>query len=159
MFVGLLPFDEFAWSSTPEEGRQDRDQWIRGYIGIKDKKRTKRQKNPDLKSRSPQDWTGQDYPVSGLKQLAVENPKAFCPSSSSRRFFGRQRMAPAPPRGVALGLKRLKRTGAQTKGRKSSILRTTFLQIGVEFHRRERRRSWRSVARPGAEKELAGTQY
>ena len=29
-------------------------------------------------SRSPRDWTGQDFPVGGLMQLAVANPKAFC---------------------------------------------------------------------------------
>jgi hypothetical protein len=70
---------ETAESNTPEEPRrtsEESNRWFQEYIGLTDKKRTKRQTEQG-DSRSP-GWTGQNFPVGSLMQLAVANPKAFC---------------------------------------------------------------------------------
>jgi hypothetical protein len=78
ILVSLLPF-EFAESSTLAQPRRttgETDQWLREYIGLKEKNRAQRQ-TVQIDSQSWA-WTGQDFPVGALMQLAVENPKAFC---------------------------------------------------------------------------------
>jgi hypothetical protein len=73
LFVSLLQFEIDVGSSPEEPPRtaEERDQWLRDYIGCGDKTWTK-------KPRSPVDWTGQDFPVGNLMRLAVKDPKVFC---------------------------------------------------------------------------------
>jgi hypothetical protein len=77
LLVSLLPFEE-ATGYTPEEPRPTRDELnerMRNYIGLTPENR----KNCKSRTtRQPGDWTGQPFPVGGLMQLAVANPKAFC---------------------------------------------------------------------------------
>jgi len=79
LLVSLLPLEN-AESDSPEEPRQtieELNQSFRDTIGLTGKNRTKEQAVP-VESESPWGWTGQPFPVGGLMQLAVENPKAFC---------------------------------------------------------------------------------
>ena len=79
LLVGLLQL-ELAESATPEEPRrttEGMDELVRNYIKVRGKNRMKGQTDP-VASQSPRDWTGQDFPVGGLMQLAIEDPKAFC---------------------------------------------------------------------------------
>jgi hypothetical protein len=50
---------------------------IRERIGLTAKNQMKRQ-IVQIDSESPWAWTGQDFPVGPLMQLAVAKPKAFC---------------------------------------------------------------------------------
>ncbi len=53
------------------------NQSVRDYVGLTGKEQTKKSAVPP-KSRAPWDWTGQDFPVGTLMQIAVANPGAFC---------------------------------------------------------------------------------
>jgi hypothetical protein len=80
LLVNILPL-EFAEDSTWEQPRwtvEEINERFCHYIGLAGKHRAKRQ-TERVESRSPWDWTGQDFPVGSLMQLAVANPKAFCP--------------------------------------------------------------------------------
>jgi hypothetical protein len=71
---------EYAQSDTPEEvcrTKEDVNQWVRDYIGLRDKNRATGQP-AQVESESPWAWTGQPFPVGFLMQLAVESPKDFC---------------------------------------------------------------------------------
>jgi hypothetical protein len=73
LFVSLLQY-EIAVGPPPEEPHrtaEERDQWLRDYIGCEDKFWTK-------KPKSPVGWTGRDFPVGALMQLAVKKPTIFC---------------------------------------------------------------------------------
>ena len=79
LYVGLLQL-ELAEGTTPEEPprtTEGQDELVRSYINVKGKNRMKGQTD-QVASRSTGDWTGQDFPVGGLMQLAIEDPKAFC---------------------------------------------------------------------------------
>jgi hypothetical protein len=79
LWVNLLPLEN-AESNAPEEPSRTMDEInrsVRERIGLTGKNRTKGQ-TVQMESRSPRDWTGQDFPVGDLMQLAVANPKAFC---------------------------------------------------------------------------------
>jgi hypothetical protein len=79
LWIALLPLEE-AETDAPEAPRRTMDelnQRFAEYIGLAGKKQTKRPRI-QRESRSPRDWTGQPFPVGGLMQLAVANPKAFC---------------------------------------------------------------------------------
>jgi hypothetical protein len=79
MLVSLLQLEN-AESNAPEEPRrtaEENNQWFREYIGLTGKNRTKGQ-TVQVESQSPWGWTGQDFPVGSLMQVAVEEPKAFC---------------------------------------------------------------------------------
>ena len=79
LFVSLLPLQN-AESETPEESRwttEEIDQSFGEYIGLTRKNRTTGETVP-AESLSPSGWTGQAFPVGGLMELAIENPKAFC---------------------------------------------------------------------------------
>ncbi len=58
---------------TTEEVNQS----LRDYVGITGNEQTKKSAVPP-ESRAPGDWTGQDFPISSLMQIAVANPGAFC---------------------------------------------------------------------------------
>jgi hypothetical protein len=99
LLVSLLPL-ETADSTTSEEPprtSEESNRWVQEYIGLTGKKQTKEQ-TVQVKPQSPQDWTGQDFPVGGLMQVAVQKPKAFCrlfvaaflqPPTKRRRPTGR----------------------------------------------------------------------
>jgi hypothetical protein len=77
LWISLLPLEE-AETHTPKAPRLTRDELnesIRNYIGLKSGA-----KKPMVQdeSKSPGDWTGQPFPVAGLMQLAVANPRGFC---------------------------------------------------------------------------------
>lgn len=75
----LLPLED-AESNAPEEPSPTMDEInrsLREHIGLTGKNRTKGQ-TVQMDSQSPRDWTGQDFPVGSLMQLAVAKPKAFC---------------------------------------------------------------------------------
>ena len=79
LWVSLLPLEE-AESNAPKEPRRTWDElnrWFHDYLGLAGKNRTERPRIQRA-SRSPRNWTGQPFPVGGLMQLAVANPKAFC---------------------------------------------------------------------------------
>jgi len=79
LLINILPL-EFAEDSTAEQPhwtKEESNERIRDYIGLASRDRAKRQ-IVQTESGSPWDWTGQDFPVGWLMQLAVENPKAFC---------------------------------------------------------------------------------
>jgi hypothetical protein len=79
LLCGLLPLEN-AEGNMLEEQRptiDETDQWVREYIGPARKNGTVGQ-IVQVESSSPWSWTGQDYPVGGLMELAIENPKAFC---------------------------------------------------------------------------------
>jgi hypothetical protein len=79
LYVSLLALED-AESDTPEQPRRTigkLNKWRRDDIGLTGKNRTKRQ-TVQGESQSPWGWTGQPFPVGGLMQLAVENPKSFC---------------------------------------------------------------------------------
>ena len=82
-FIGILLIRllwlQYPESNTPEEPRPTKDELnelVREYIGLTSKNRTRQ--TDAAESRSPGDWTGQDFPVSSLMQLAVAYPKGFC---------------------------------------------------------------------------------
>ena len=79
LLVSLLPHEcaEDSTSEQPHRTKEESNECVRDYIGLAGKGRSKRQ-IAQTESRSPWDWTGQDFPVNSLMQLAVENPKAFC---------------------------------------------------------------------------------
>ena len=56
---------------------EELDESICDCLGLSDKNR-KKKKASKITSESPWAWTGRDYPVGSLMQLAVENPKDFC---------------------------------------------------------------------------------
>ena len=79
VWVALLPLEE-AQTNAPEQPRRtsdERNRWFHEHIGLIAKNRTKRPRI-QREARSPRDWTGRDFPVGGLMQLAVANPRAFC---------------------------------------------------------------------------------
>ena len=78
LLVSLLPLEN-AESNTPEPRRtiEERNQWLRDYIGLTRKNQTKRE-SVQIDSKSRWAWTGQPFPVGGLMHFAVKNPKAFC---------------------------------------------------------------------------------
>jgi len=68
---------ELAEGNAPAEPRwttAEINQLIRDYIGLTGKGQANRRTD----SRLPGDWTGQDFPVGSLMQLAVANPEVFC---------------------------------------------------------------------------------
>ena len=78
LLVSLLPL-ECAEEFTPDQQhwtKEELNERIREHIGLAGRDRAKRL-NVQTESRSPWDWTGQDFPVNSLMQRAVENPKAF----------------------------------------------------------------------------------
>ena len=84
LLYGLAGQPVAAWNVPRAPRRSSRigpkkkvNECVRDYIGLAGKGRSKRQ-IAQTESRSPWDWTGQDFPVNSLMQLAVENPKAFC---------------------------------------------------------------------------------
>ena len=79
LLVSLLPHEcaEDSTSEQPHRTKEESNECVRDYIGLTGKGRSKRQ-IAQTESRSPWDWTGQDFPVNSLMQLAVANPKAFC---------------------------------------------------------------------------------
>ena len=68
MNVLALQYAEGDASEEPRWTIEEMDQSVRDYIGLTGQHRTKGQWG----------WTGQDFPVGTLMQLAVENPKDFC---------------------------------------------------------------------------------
>ncbi len=79
LLINILPL-EFAEASTseqPHRTKEERNESVRDYIGLTGTDRAKRQ-IVQTESGSSWDWTGQDFPVGSLMQLAVANPKAFC---------------------------------------------------------------------------------
>ena len=80
LLISILPL-EFAGASTseqPHRTKEESNEWFRDYIGLADKDRAKRQFVQTESGSPAADWTGQDFPVNSLMQLAVANPKAFC---------------------------------------------------------------------------------
>jgi hypothetical protein len=72
---------ECAGSDTPEPPRRTMEQinqFVREYIGLAGKNRPKTS-TLQVETR-PWDWTGQDFPLGSLMQIAVKDPKAFCTS-------------------------------------------------------------------------------
>jgi hypothetical protein len=79
LWISLLPLEELE-SNAPEAPRRtmkEINESIRELIGLAGKKQTRRPRI-QRESRSPRDWTGRPFPVGGLMQLTVANPKAFC---------------------------------------------------------------------------------
>lgn len=79
LFTRILPLED-AESDLPEEPRrtmEELNQSFRDYIGLTGRNQTKRE-TVQGESQSPWGWTGQPFPVGGLMQRAVENPKSFC---------------------------------------------------------------------------------
>ena len=79
LLVSLLPHEcaEDSTSEQPHRTKEESNEVFATTLGSRGRSRSKRQiARP--KSRSPWDWTGQDFPVGSLMQLAVEEPKAFC---------------------------------------------------------------------------------
>ena len=71
---------ECAESNPPERSlptMEEVNQSVREYVGLTGEEQTKKSAVPP-KSRAPGDWTGQDFPISSLMQIAVANPRAFC---------------------------------------------------------------------------------
>lgn len=56
---------------------EENNRSVREYLGLTGKEQTKKSAVPP-KRRAPGDWTGQDFPLSSLMQIAVANPAAFC---------------------------------------------------------------------------------
>ena len=100
VLLGSLLSLEDADSNTPDEPRrtsEEINQSFPEYIGLTGKKRRKGQ-TAQVEPQSPQDWTGQDFPVGSLMQVTVQKPKAFCrlcvaaflqPPTKRRRPTGR----------------------------------------------------------------------
>ena len=83
-FLGLIALRllllECAESNPPERSlptMEEVNQSVREYVGLTGKEQTKKSAVPP-ESRAPGDWTGQDFPISSLMQIAVANPGAFC---------------------------------------------------------------------------------
>ena len=84
VFVGPLGIRilllECAERDPPERSlptMEEVNQSVRDYVGLTGNEQTKKSAVPP-KSRAPGDWTGQDFPISSLMQIAVANPGAFC---------------------------------------------------------------------------------
>ena len=79
LLVSLLPLecDDDLRAEQQHWTKEESNERVRDYIGLAGKERAKR-RGAQTESGSRWDWTGQDFPVNSLMQLAVENPKAFC---------------------------------------------------------------------------------
>jgi hypothetical protein len=69
--------DETTTSQQPDRPSVGSDELVRDYIRRKSKPPNGGQTARAL-PRSPDDWTGQDFPLYGLMQLAVKNPEPYC---------------------------------------------------------------------------------
>jgi len=67
---------------------EELNQAVRDEVGLTGKEQTKKSAVPP-KSRATADWTGQDFPVGSLMQVAVASPGAFCKQLAA--------MLPQPP--------------------------------------------------------------
>jgi len=78
LLVNLLPLEYVgdAALDQPRRTKAEINEWVREYVGLTRKNRTKRQIK--IEAGSPWDWTGQDFPVGPLMHTTIADPKGFC---------------------------------------------------------------------------------
>lgn len=75
----LVSFENAESNASDEPCRtiEEINQSFREYIGLTKKSRRKGQ-TAQVELQAPWGWTGQDFPVGSLMQIAVQKPRAFC---------------------------------------------------------------------------------